>query len=145
MLWFPSSATELSHRVPQVNYCTWICIEQMWIFAIQRVLLTISCVSLFACMPAAFIIWDLLPQGLVLPALSSMKHMQSPAGTWLCRKAFGVQISSHIAQNYQTVLQPSWVEVWPRTAHLSSVGNAGSALNPPARIFGFTAAHYPWG
>lgn len=105
----------------------------------------LNCILHFACIPAAFIIQDLLPQGLVLPALSSMKHMQSPAGSWLCRKAFGVQIPSPITQNYQAVLQLLWALVWQRTAHLSSAGNAGSALNPPARMFGFTGVDYPWG
>lgn len=45
--------------------------------------------------------------GPMLPVLSSMKHMQSPAVAWLWRKAFGVQISFHITQNYWAVLQPS--------------------------------------
>lgn len=64
--------------------------------------------------------------GLVLPALSSMKHMQSPAVAWLCRRAFGVQILLHITQNYKALC-------------LSSVGNAGSAPDAPAWMFGFTA------
>jgi len=85
-----------------------LCITNL--FVIQRVLLIIFSISLFACMSAALMIYYCCIKpgawGLVLPALSSMKHMQSPAVVWLCRKAFEAQISFHITQNYRAVLQP---------------------------------------
>lgn len=81
------------------------------LFIIESGLLIIFRISLFACMFTALMIQYccIKPSawGPAFPALSSMKHMQSPAVAWLCRKAFGVRISFHVTQNYRAVLQPS--------------------------------------
>lgn len=92
--------------------------------------------SLFTCRATALMIqcccikrsaWGHVP-----PALSSMKHMQSPGEDWLHKNAFGVQISLHITQKYRALLQPLGALVWRRVTSLSSGARAGYDVDSPA-------------
>lgn len=124
MLWFPSSGTELSPPDATGHFLhTDLCRTSFIFCTVKSVANYILCFSI--CLHACCFYYPGLASPGKAGCPSPLKH-EAYAKSWLCRKAFGLQISSPITQNYQAVLQPSWALVWPRTAHLSSAGNAGS-------------------
>lgn len=135
--WLPSGAGEHSRQVWQITSCAWVCYNR-FVYNIEHYCLYSVCLetSLFTCRATALMIqcccikpsaWGHVP-----PALSSMKHMQSPGEDWLHKNAFGVQISLHITQNYRALLWPLEALVWHRVTSLSSGARAGYDVDSPA-------------
>lgn len=83
--------------------------------------------------------WNPVPGALCLQPSRALGVCKVPLWLGLAwQESLGVQISFHLTQDCSAVLRPCWAFVWQRKACLSSAGNAGSARNPPAWMFGFT-------